>query len=158
MSSLTGVAWIFSSFRSTNARRKSASVSRPLKTALDEAARLSDAGHPEIVICGVNLGLYGKDLGMDGGVVCLLEALLDVSGTTRFRLSSIAVTDVSSDLLALMASTSRICSHLHIPLQSGDEGVLKAMGRSYTPTGPNYNLHNSLPRGRDIDQGSPCNP
>ena len=111
------------------------SVSRAVEVVLDEAARLSDAGHPEIVICGVNLGFYGRDLGMDSGLVRLLEDLLDAPGAARFRLSSIEVTDVSSDLLALIASTSRICSHLHIPLQSGDAKVLESMGRSYTPEG-----------------------
>lgn len=109
------------------------SISRAVEAVLDEAARLSDAGKAEIVICGVNLGSYGRDLGMMSGLVRLLEDLLDAPGAVRFRLSSIEVTDVSSDLLALIASTSRICSHLHIPLQSGDAKVLEAMGRSYTP-------------------------
>ena len=109
------------------------SVSRPLGAILDETARLSEAGYPEIVLCGVNLGLYGGDLGMGEGLVRLVEALLETPGRTRFRLSSLAVKNVSSSLLGLMASSSRICSHLHIPLQSGDEEVLKAMGRDYTP-------------------------
>ncbi len=108
-------------------------VSKPLDDVLAEANALSEHGHPEIVLCGVDLGVYGRNLGTGDGTARLLEALIDTPGRTRFRLSSIDVRDVSDALLEVMASSRRVCSHLHIPLQSGSRSVLAAMRRNYTP-------------------------
>lgn len=108
-------------------------VSKPLDDVLNEAAVLSEHGHPEIVLCGIDLGSYGKDLGMKDGPARLIESLITAPGRARFRLSSIDVRDVSDPLLAVMASSRRICPHLHIPLQSGSSSILTSMRRNYTP-------------------------
>ncbi len=108
--------------------------SKPVETVFSEARRLSEGGCPEIVLCGVDLGAYGKDLDRGGGLVHLLEMIRDVPGRARFRLSSIGIRDVSDDLLRLIAESPRICPHLHVPLQSGNGRILKAMKRNYSPS------------------------
>jgi len=108
------------------------SRSRPLEEVVREAERLARAGHLELVLTGVDLGSYGKDLTPPVRITDLLEALEEVKGP-RFRLSSLEPMGLSEDLLDLMARSDRFCRHLHLPLQSGDEGILKAMGRPYRP-------------------------
>jgi threonylcarbamoyladenosine tRNA methylthiotransferase MtaB len=97
-----------------------------------EAERLVAAGFREIVLCGIHLGLYGKDMDGCARLEDIIEAVLEVEGLARLRLSSIEVNEVSERLIERMASEPRLCPHLHIPLQSGDEGILKAMNRRYT--------------------------
>jgi len=106
--------------------------SRDLAQIGEEAQRLVDHGHKEIVLTGIHLGLYGADL--DG--VKLVDAVretLGVSGLERLRLSSIEATEVSDELLDLFDQDARLCPHFHLPLQSGDHDVLRAMNRRYTP-------------------------
>jgi threonylcarbamoyladenosine tRNA methylthiotransferase MtaB len=108
-----------------------------------EVKALIDKGYKEVVLSGIQLGSYGKDLepnppsppftkGGKGGIVELLKDLLKINGLFRLRLSSIEPHDITPDLINLMKSDSRICRHLHIPLQSGNDEILKAMGRNYT--------------------------
>ncbi len=106
-------------------------VSRPLESAVEEARRLAAAGHREIVLTGVHLGSYGKDLARRSLLPDLVERLLAVEGLARVRLSSIEANEVSDALLDLMAAEPRFCPHLHLPLQSGDDGILAAMRRRY---------------------------
>jgi threonylcarbamoyladenosine tRNA methylthiotransferase MtaB len=106
--------------------------SKPRDAVLAEARLLADSGFREIVLCGIDLGSYGIDT-KSGELAALLETLLQDIGDVRFRLSSIDVRDVSEELLQVMASSSNVCPHLHIPLQSGDGSVLKAMRRGYSP-------------------------
>ena len=88
-----------------------------------------DAGHGEIVLCGVDLGSYGRDIGTD--LATLVTSLLDVCGdSARLRLSSVNANDVTAALIALNAHP-RLCSHWHMPLQSGSDQVLRAMHRGY---------------------------
>lgn len=88
-----------------------------------------DAGHGELVLCGVDLGSYGRDLGTD--LATLLASVLDRCGNrARIRLSSVNANDVSAALIALNAHP-RLCSHWHMPLQSGSDHVLRAMHRGY---------------------------
>jgi len=88
-----------------------------------------DGGHAEIVLCGVDLGSYGRDIGTD--LPTLVASLLDSCGdTARIRLSSINANDVTDSLVALNAHP-RLCSHWHMPLQSGSDRVLRAMHRGY---------------------------
>ncbi len=88
-----------------------------------------DAGHGEIVLCGVDLGSYGRDVGTD--LATLVTSLLDVCGdSARLRLSSVNANDVTAALIALNAHP-RLCSHWHMPLQSGSDHVLRAMHRGY---------------------------
>src|SRR5262245_12121079 len=106
-------------------------VSRPLESAVDEAKRLVANGYKEIVLTGVHLGSYGKDLAQRSLLPDLVERLLGVDGLARLRLSSIEANEISDPLIALMASEPRFCPHLHLPLQSGDDEVLRAMRRRY---------------------------
>jgi len=106
-------------------------VSRPLESAVDEAKRLVDNGYKEIVLTGVHLGSYGKDLVRRSLLPDLVERLLGVSGLARLRLSSIEANEISDPLIGLMAAEPRFCPHLHLPLQSGDDEVLRAMRRRY---------------------------
>jgi threonylcarbamoyladenosine tRNA methylthiotransferase MtaB len=104
--------------------------SLPLSHAVEGLRDL--AGAPEVVLTGIHLGMYGKDLPAGIGLVDLIHALLDAHPGPRIRLSSLEVNEVTDDLLELMASEPRLCQHLHIPLQSGSDAVLSAMGRPYT--------------------------
>jgi threonylcarbamoyladenosine tRNA methylthiotransferase MtaB len=105
--------------------------SRPLESAVDEAKRLVGNGYKEIVLTGVHLGSYGKDLAPRSLLPDLVERLLGVPGLRRLRLSSIEANEISDPLIALMAAEPRFCPHLHLPLQSGDDEVLRAMRRRY---------------------------
>jgi threonylcarbamoyladenosine tRNA methylthiotransferase MtaB len=106
-------------------------VSRPLDAAVDEARRLVGNGYQEIVLTGVHLGSYGKDLSGRPMLADLVERLLAVPGLKRLRLSSLEANELSDPLIALMAADRRFCPHLHLPLQSGDDEVLRAMRRRY---------------------------
>jgi len=107
--------------------------SLPPAEAVRKAEALVAEGFREIVLCGIHLGLYGADLPRRVPLHDLLARLLTVKGLGRVRLSSILPTEVDGALLALMASEpDRLCPHLHLPLQSGDDEVLRRMGRPYT--------------------------
>ena len=92
---------------------------------------LKQNGYEEAVLCGINLGCYGKDLHPSTSLRDLIQAIDAPGGMTRLRLSSIEPGELSDDLVTLVAASNRICPHLHIPLQSGDDDVLKAMNRPY---------------------------
>ena len=106
-------------------------VSRPLDRAVEEAKRLVGNGYQEIVLTGVHLGSYGKDLAGRSMLPDLVERLLGVPGLRRLRLSSLEANEIGDPLIALMAAEPRFCPHLHLPLQSGDDEVLRAMRRRY---------------------------
>ena len=105
--------------------------SLPLEAARQGFAGLGRAGAAEVVLTGVHLGRYGADLGSPLGLVELVGGLLEAHPGPRLRLSSLEVSEVSDEVLALMAREPRLCDHLHIPLQSGSDAMLKAMGRPY---------------------------
>lgn len=91
-----------------------------------------DAGAREIVLTGVHLGKYTYDSGGDErSLIRLFERLLSIDGLWRLRLSSILSRHLTDEVLAYMASEQRLCRYLHVPLQSGDDGVLEAMNRPY---------------------------
>jgi threonylcarbamoyladenosine tRNA methylthiotransferase MtaB len=90
------------------------------------------AGARELVLTGVHLGKYSFDRkGTERDLVRLLERLLSIDGVLRIRLSSILSQHLTDELVELMAGEPRLCRHLHVPLQSGDDGILKAMHRPY---------------------------
>lgn len=97
---------------------------------LDEMHRLAADGVGEIVLTGIRLGAYGRDLS-GASLADLLRATREVP-VPRVRLSSIEPWDITPQLIAAVAETPAVCPHLHLPLQSGDDGVLQAMGRPYT--------------------------
>jgi threonylcarbamoyladenosine tRNA methylthiotransferase MtaB len=106
------------------------SRSRPLAAVLDEARRLVDHGHREVVLTGVHLGRYGLDLGLR--LADAVRAVLRTPGLERLRLSSIEALEVTPELLSVFGEDARLCPHLHLPMQSGDDAVLRAMNRGYT--------------------------
>jgi len=106
--------------------------SRPLADVLDEAVELQDRGFREIVVTGIHLGAWGHDLAPQRALPDLLEALLRRAPAVRLRASSLEPMEVTPALLALMAAERRLCPHLHLPLQSGADAILRAMNRPYT--------------------------
>ena len=106
------------------------SVSRPADRAMDEARRLLDAGCREIVLTGIHLGMYGRDTG--SSLAELVRALSALPGLERLRLGSLEPFALSEDLLEVLKESPVFCPHLHLPLQSGDDGVLSRMRRGYT--------------------------
>ncbi len=102
--------------------------SLPLKTAVSAALDLVAYGAQEVVLTGVSLGAYGRDLGISGGLTTLVGAILQETDVPRLRLSSIEPWDVDEGLLRLWENP-RLCRQLHLPLQSGSDTVLRRMGR-----------------------------
>ncbi|MBQ3970800.1 MAG: tRNA (N(6)-L-threonylcarbamoyladenosine(37)-C(2))-methylthiotransferase MtaB [Selenomonadaceae bacterium] len=106
--------------------------SRQLSHIRREAEKLAGAGFKEIVLTGIHLGAYGKDL---PGNVTLADAcreVLAVSGLKRLRLGSLESIELSPELFALMREEKeRFCAHLHLPMQAGSDAILKAMNRHY---------------------------
>ena len=108
------------------------SISEKPEVILNQAQELSDSGFKEIVLTGVNLGSYGDNLKPKTGLSDLVEMLTDVKSIERIRLSSINPREVSDRLISLMKKSKKVCRHLHIPLQSGDNEILKSMRRDYS--------------------------
>ena len=108
---------------------RGASQSVPPEQVMSQARNALASGQRELVLCGVDLGSYGRDIGTS--LPALLETLLDIAGANgRIRLSSINANDVGPALIQLNAHP-RLCSHWHMPLQSGSDAVLRAMHRGY---------------------------
>ncbi len=108
-------------------------VSRDPGDILDEARRVAISGCHEIVLTGVHLGLYG---GQDGwSLARLVEAISKVEGIERIRFGSIEPFALDEGLVKALAGIPSFCPHLHVPLQSGDDGVLMAMRRGYDSGG-----------------------
>jgi len=105
--------------------------SRDIAAIVAEAERLVAQGFKEIVLTGIHLGAYGKDTGGKPELADVIEALYAVDGIVRLRISSIEPTEVTDRLLHLLADSPKVCRHLHIPLQSGDDTVLRRMNRQY---------------------------
>lgn len=103
--------------------------SRKVDDVLCEAENLVARGYREVVLTGVNIGQYTQS-GYD--FCALLRKLEQIAGLERIRVSSIEPTTVSNELLDLMASSTKLCPYLHIPLQSGDDQILSAMNRRHT--------------------------
>jgi threonylcarbamoyladenosine tRNA methylthiotransferase MtaB len=109
------------------------SRSRPADAILREVERRVAQGHREIVLTGINLGCY-RDRAAGYKLPRLVREVGAVSGLARLRLSSIEVNHVDDELVAALRDTPTISRHLHVPLQSGDDEVLRAMARRYTAT------------------------
>jgi len=107
------------------------SRSRPLDEIIQEANRLVKNGFKEIVLCGICLGSYGKDFESKIGLLDVIKALERIEGLLRIRLSSIEAGDVTDELIDRMAQAQKLCRHLHIPIQSGDDEILRKMNRNY---------------------------
>ncbi|MDD4939997.1 MAG: tRNA (N(6)-L-threonylcarbamoyladenosine(37)-C(2))-methylthiotransferase MtaB [Candidatus Omnitrophica bacterium] len=107
------------------------SRSRPLNEIKREACQLVKKGFKEIVLCGICLGAYGRDLSRKIDLIDVIGALEKIEGLLRIRLSSIEAGDVKARLIRKMALSKKLCRHLHIPIQSGDNEILRKMNRRY---------------------------
>ena len=108
------------------------SRSMPLENVLENIRQLKKAGYHEVVLTGVHLGAYGLDLSPKVDLTELLNRIHKSSPMDRVRLSSIEPHELTEDIIRLVAETESFCNHFHIPLQSGDDRVLKKMHRPYT--------------------------
>jgi len=104
--------------------------SRRADAVLAEIRKRVSQGHPEVVLTGVNLGCF-RDRDAGHTLASLVREAGAISGVERLRLSSIEVNHVTGDLIEALRETPSVSAHLHVPLQSGDDEVLRAMGRRY---------------------------
>ncbi|HTR25068.1 MAG TPA: tRNA (N(6)-L-threonylcarbamoyladenosine(37)-C(2))-methylthiotransferase MtaB [Terriglobales bacterium] len=125
------------------------SRSLPLERVLREVRTLVEGGNREVVISGINLGRWGRDLAVgrpptvdgipgrpttsDRRLVGLIHAILDQTSLEKLRISSVEPMDWSDALIELVASSPRIAKHAHVPMQSGSDAVLRRMHRKYRP-------------------------
>jgi len=128
------------------------SRSMKLERVIAEANALVRTGYREIVLSGINLGQWGRDLESSGEpnsdfnsasnfsgssskprFVHLLRALLEHTDVQKIRISSVEPMDWTDELISLVASSPRVCKHAHVPLQSGSDGILRRMHRRYRP-------------------------
>ncbi len=105
------------------------SRSQPVEATLTQARAIAERGFKEIVLSGVNIGLYGQEHGAN--LLDLLQALDRVDGIARYRISSIEPNLLTDGIIDFVAASERFQPHFHIPLQSGDDGVLGKMRRRY---------------------------
>ncbi|MGW8193632.1 MAG: tRNA (N(6)-L-threonylcarbamoyladenosine(37)-C(2))-methylthiotransferase MtaB [Desulforhopalus sp.] len=108
------------------------SRSLPVAEVVEQAKIFCDEGHREIVLTGIHLGNYGKDLSPAVDFVTLLETLTVATPEVFYRISSLEPLEISKELLTLMQTRNNIQPHLHIPLQSGHDRILSRMNRGYT--------------------------
>ena len=122
---------------------------------------LCRAGYKEVVLTGIHLGKYGVDLSDGADLTKLLALIGKEKLPLRVRLSSLEPNELHEDLIAMVASEDWLCRHFHIPLQSGDSGILKAMNRHYSParfTELVEEIHEKIPQaaiGVDVMAGFP---
>jgi threonylcarbamoyladenosine tRNA methylthiotransferase MtaB len=114
-------------------RTRGTGRSRPLSAVLDDVRRAVGAGYKEIAITGVHLGSYGRDLDDGSSLSRLVAALGDWNGDVLFRISSLEPMDCTPEIVDMVAGSSRLAPHFHLPLQHGCEEMLRAMRRPYTP-------------------------
>ena len=114
----------------TVVRARGKSVSDNRGNILNNIQEAINSGFKEITLTGINLGTWGIDTGE--AFSSLVEDIIQLPGDFRVRLSSINPMEIDNDLIRLIAETKKVCSHLHVPLQSGDNNILKQMRRNYT--------------------------
>jgi threonylcarbamoyladenosine tRNA methylthiotransferase MtaB len=108
------------------------SRSLPLDEVIRQAQLIESSGYHEVVLTGIHLGTYGHDLNENLNLYVLLKKLLGETRSLRIRLSSIEVNEID-DAFTELLQEARICKHLHLPLQSGSERILRLMKRNYAP-------------------------
>ena len=129
------------------------SKSVPLHEVLNRVRAIEDGGYNEIVITGIHLGSYGKDLADKTSLKQLIKYILRSSNIKRIRLSSLEINEVDDELIELMQDI-RLCSHLHLPLQSASNTILKLMRRNYTSSEFSAKLQNIFSKVDNISVGS----
>lgn len=106
--------------------------SRPIDSIIQEVESLAKNGHREIVLTGIHLGAYGRELAEGTKLHHVIRAINEVEGIERIRLSSIEPMDISDELISEMARLPKCAHHFHVSLQSGSDKILKLMRRGYT--------------------------
>ncbi|MGB6677232.1 MAG: MiaB/RimO family radical SAM methylthiotransferase, partial [Terriglobales bacterium] len=109
------------------------SRSLPLGQIVSEVDALVNAGYREVVISGINLGRWGRDLDTPLRFENMIREILDRTSLEKLRISSVEPMDWSDELIGLMANSPRVAKHAHVPMQSGSDRVLRAMHRKYRP-------------------------
>lgn len=135
---------------------------RPLESVLDDIRQAAAAGFREIVITGVHLGSYGRDLSDGTTLTTLVRALSEWSDDVLFRVSSLEPMDCTDEIVRLAAASPRLAPHFHLPLQHGSDEILRAMRRPYSVA--DYRslverIHSALPHaslGSDVIVGFPA--
>jgi threonylcarbamoyladenosine tRNA methylthiotransferase MtaB len=108
------------------------SRSRSMAAIIDEAQRLADQGFKEIVLTGIHLGFYGRDLEPPANLAEVIRAIHGIEGLARIRLGSVDAPEIDDELISVLRDYPKACPHLHIPLQAGHDEVLRRMRRPYT--------------------------
>jgi threonylcarbamoyladenosine tRNA methylthiotransferase MtaB len=111
---------------------RGSSRSKPLAAVLRDVAQAVAAGYKEIVITGVHLGSYGRDLDAHTSLATLVHALAAWPDDVLFRISSLEPMDCTEEIARVVASSPRLAPHFHLPLQHGSDEMLRAMRRPYT--------------------------
>lgn len=106
--------------------------SRSLESIRAESLELKAAGFKEIVLTGIHIGAYGRDFHDKINLVDAIKTVLDAANPLRLRLGSIESAEMTDELIDLLKGDGRICNHVHLPLQSGSDEILRAMRRPYT--------------------------
>ena len=106
-------------------------ASRDLVSIIDEAKRLRDNGFKEIILTGIHVASYGKDLDLNISLIDVIEHIAKIDGIERIRLSSMEPRHIDREFLQRMKDTKKACDHFHLSLQSGSDDVLKLMNRKY---------------------------
>lgn len=106
--------------------------SRPPENIRAECLRLAADGYKEIVLTGIHIGAYGKDFGNKMTLADAVKIILETANPKRLRLGSVESAEMTDELLRLMKTDPRICNHIHLPLQSGSDEILRAMRRPYS--------------------------
>ena len=106
--------------------------SRSLTSIKKEIENLVASGYKEVVLLGIHLGAYGKDFSEKISLVNAVKTALAVPGLERLRLGSLECIEIEDEMLELLATESRLAKHLHLPLQSGSDSILRKMNRPYT--------------------------
>ena len=105
--------------------------SRTIEDSVREAKTLAERGFKEIVLTGIHIGSFGMDMG-DMRLIDLIEAIAEVDGIERIRLSSVEPIIISDEFMKRSVNTGKLCDHFHLSLQSGSNNILEAMNRRYT--------------------------
>lgn len=109
---------------------RGSSRSLAIDKTVEQFKTLINDGYTEIILTGVNVGDYGKNI--NSTLFELISQLINIDGEFRIRISSVEPNLITDDLLKLISGSKKVCNHLHIPLQSGSSKILKAMQRRYT--------------------------
>jgi threonylcarbamoyladenosine tRNA methylthiotransferase MtaB len=133
------------------ARGRSQSVD--INGVIDEVLCHEANGFHEVVLTGIHLGVYGYDMEPRTTLSTLIKALLSKTNIRRIRLSSIEATEMSEEIIELLQE-KRLCKHVHVPLQSGSDTILKSMKRPYTARTYSHTIERIVNQIKDIALGT----